>query len=421
MKRRASLGLVVMVFSGMFITACAAPSASRDTEARLQNLENKVASYADLRPRVDALEEATRAKGILEPALSTENLPPLPQTEAAAGPHSSFAVSSVPGQKEVTPPPIPLPPLTTANSVTKQTAPVPQATTQKEAAPAPVVKQSAPPEGAAAQAQVQAPKQDTPPQTAGQTTGQTTGQAAGQPAPRAEAAKEPPSPFTARQDTPPDQNAASPFTTKSTPPVVNTQERQAQATPQPPITQADAGANAQKQTQPQAQNQAQTQTPPQAQAQTQAQAAPSPQPQAQPQTQPQVQAQKPTPPPGKSDKSVYESALALYEAGKPAASRQAMSAFLESYPSSAYVPNALYWIGESHYSQSQWDQAILSFKDVVARFPKHAKAADALLKLGMCYEKLKDKDNARFHYEALIEDFPASRAAGLAKPKLSAL
>ena len=98
-----------------------------------------------------------------------------------------------------------------------------------------------------------------------------------------------------------------------------------------------------------------------------------------------------------------------------------MAAFLESYPSSAYAPNALYWIGESHYSQSQWDQAILSFKDVVARFPKHAKAADALLKLGMCYEKLKDKDNARFHYEALLEDFPGSRAAGLAKPKLAAL
>ena len=98
-----------------------------------------------------------------------------------------------------------------------------------------------------------------------------------------------------------------------------------------------------------------------------------------------------------------------------------MTAFLENYPSSAYAPNALYWIGESHYSQAQWDQAILSFKDVVARFPKHAKAADALLKLGMCYEKLKDKDNARFHYEALLEDFPASRAAGLAKPKLSAL
>ncbi len=400
MKRRASLGLVAMVFSGMFITACAAPSASRDTEARLQNLENKVASYADLRPRVDALEEAARAKGILEPALSTENLPPLPQTEAAAGPHSSFAVSSVPGQKEVTPPPIPLPPLTTSDSATKQTAPVAQATTQREAAPAPVVKQSAPPKEAA----VQAPRQDAPPQTAGQTT------------PRVEATKEPPSPFTARQDSPPAESAASPFTAKATPPpVVNAQERQAQATPQPPITQAEAGANAQKQAQPQAQ----TQTPPQTQAQTQAQTAPSPQPQAQ--TQPQVQAQKPTPPPGKSDKSAYESALALYEAGKPAASRQAMGAFLESYPSSAYVPNALYWIGESHYSQSQWDQAILSFKDVVARFPKHAKAADALLKLGMCYEKLKDKDNARFHYEALIEDFPASRAAGLAKPKLAGL
>ena len=111
----------------------------------------------------------------------------------------------------------------------------------------------------------------------------------------------------------------------------------------------------------------------------------------------------------------------MQEAGKYAESRKAMTAFMEAYPKSAYVPNALYWIGESHYSQSQWDQAILSFKDVAARFPKHAKAADALLKLGMSYEQLKDKDNARFHYEALIEDFPGSRAAGLAKSKLDKL
>ena len=379
MKRRALLVLVVFVFSGICLSGCAVQPASRDTEARLQNLENKVASYSGLQARVDALEEAARAKGILEPALSTENLPPLPESEAAARPHSDFAVSSVPGQKEVTTPPVPLPPLTTADSVAKQPAPVAQAAPQKETAPAPapVVKQSAPPKEAASPA----PKEAAPPQTAAESF----------------AAKETPSPFTtAKQENPPKESDASPFSANSTPPppVVNAQERQNQ-TPQPPIAQAEAGAAPRTQ--------------------------PAPQPPVQTQAQPQAQAQKSTPPQGKSDKSVYESALALYESGKPAESRKAMAAFLESYPSSSYAPNALYWIGESHYSQAQWDQAILSFKDVVARFPKHAKAADALLKLGMCYEKLKDKDNARFHYEALLEDFPGSRAAGLAKPKLAAL
>lgn len=374
MKRRALLVLVIFVFSGIWFTGCAAPPASRDTEARLQNLENKVASYSGLQARVSALEEAARAKGILEPALSTENLPPLPESEATVRGHSDFVVSSVPGQKEVTAPPVPLPPLTTADSVARQTAPVPQTAPQKE----------------------------TPPQ-----------QAAAQSA----APKETPSPFTAaKQENPPAESSASPFSAKPTPqpPVVNAQERQPQTTPQPPVTQAQTGAAPQAQATPQPQ--AQTQAPVQNQAPQQAQAAPP-----QPQAQPQAQAQKTTPPQGKSDKSVYESALALYDAGKPAESRKAMAAFLESHPSSVYAPNALYWIGESHYSQSQWDQAILSFKDVAARFPKHAKAADALLKLGMCYEKLKDKDNARFHYEALLEDFPGSRAAALAKPKLAAL
>ncbi len=394
MKRRAMFGLVILALSGICFTGCAAPRASGDTESRLQNLENKVASYSDLRARVDALEQAARAKGILEPALTTENLPPLPeQPQAAQGPHSDFAVSSVPGQKEVTSPPIASSGLAAnTNAAANGSAGAAMAQPAPETkTPVPVAaKQSA--EAAPAPAPV-SDKQTTPPPD-------TT------------------SPFTAKQGTPPQtapvaaaqtaqaQDATSPFTTKSNPPpVVKTQERQAQGTPPLPQLDSQPEGQAQKQAQvqqaPVQQPQAKAATPPQKQT------APTPAP-----------APKPTP---KTDKGAYEAALAMQEAGKYAESRKAMTAFMEAYPKSAYVPNALYWIGESHYSQSQWDQAILSFKDVAARFPKHAKAADALLKLGMSYEQLKDKDNARFHYEALIEDFPGSRAAGLAKSKLDKL
>ena len=52
MKRRAIFSLVVFVFSGICLTGCAAPRSPGDTEARLQNLENKVASYSGLSARV---------------------------------------------------------------------------------------------------------------------------------------------------------------------------------------------------------------------------------------------------------------------------------------------------------------------------------------------------------------------------------
>ena len=342
MTGRYFLSLVAVVFGGMCLAGCAVPKTSHDTEARLQNLENKVASYSGLEVRVENLEKAARAKGILEPALSTENLPPLPEAKTENPRHSDYVVSAMPGQKEVTPPPAPK-----QSSIAPRPAPL---------APTPA---PAPPVNAVAQAEQPKAQVSSPPQSekAGETRLFT----------------EPKSP---------------------PPPVVNVRENAPQGAQQPPQAQA-----ALPKEQP-----APTPQPPVAEK-------PAPKPEAKP-------APKPAP---KTEKGAYEAALALQEAGKNAESRKAMAAFLESYPSSVYVPNALYWIGESYYSQLQWEQAILSFKDVASRFPKHAKAADALLKLGMCYEKLKDKDNARFHYEALIEDFPGSRAAGLAKTRLAAL
>ena len=384
MKRRAIFSLVVFVFSGIWLTGCAAPRSPGDTEARLQNLENKVASYSGLSARVDALEKAAREKGLLEPALSTENLPPPEYPVVEQNPHSDFVVSAVPGQKEVTTAPAPQQ-VTAGASVTGR--PTPETKTPAPAptpTPAPpVIKENSEPAPAPPAAKQEAPPAETS------------------------------SPFTAKQAAPP-QDTPSPFSAQAKPPTVEAKERQAQTT-EPPLPQLD---NTPK-TQAQAQSAAQAQPKPEAAPQTTAQNQPPPAPTPAPTPAP---APKPTPKPAPTtEKGTYEAALALYESGKYADSRKAMAGFLETYPASAYVPNALYWIGESHYSQSRWDQAILSFKDVVARFPKHAKAADALLKLGMSYEQLKDKDNARFHYEALIEDFPASRAAGLAKQKLAKL
>ncbi len=392
MKRRLTFSLVVFGLSGICLAGCAAPQSPGGTEARLQNLENKVASYSELSARVAALEQAVRAKGIMEPALGTESLPPLPgQPEDAQRPHSDFVVSSVPGQKEVTSPPTATPPATAGGAAAGRSEPESKGPTPRTTPPAPAPTPLAPKQEATAPAPF-AGKQETPPTATI-------------------------SPFTAKQSTPPQetatqaasgesqpQDAASPFSAKADKPLAKAG--------QPPLPQLDGPPKVETQAQPaplRAQNKPETAT--QATAQQQIAPAPAPAPTPAP-------APKPAP---KTEKGAYESALALYESGKNAESRKAMAAFMQTYPGSIYAPNALYWIGESHYSQSQWDQAILSFKDVVARFPKHAKAADALLKLGMSYEQLKDKDNARFHYEALLEDFPASRAAGLARQKLAKL
>lgn len=125
--------------------------------------------------------------------------------------------------------------------------------------------------------------------------------------------------------------------------------------------------------------------------------------------------------PAKGEQGEYARALAAFEAGKSQEAQALFTAFLDAYPSSGLAPNAGYWLGECEYSLKHYDKAILAFKNVVGKYPKHPKAAASMLKAGYAYERLGDKENARFYLSALVEDFPKSEPAGLARKKLAAL
>jgi tol-pal system protein YbgF len=130
---------------------------------------------------------------------------------------------------------------------------------------------------------------------------------------------------------------------------------------------------------------------------------------------------KPEPKPAPAGQAQYKKALSLLQNGKPDQARSAFNGFMEDHPDSSLVPNAMYWLGETYYSQKDYAQAILSFKDVPRRFPDHPKAAAAVLKTAMSYQKLGDKNNAVFYYRALLDDYPDSRPAELARSKLAEL
>lgn len=121
-------------------------------------------------------------------------------------------------------------------------------------------------------------------------------------------------------------------------------------------------------------------------------------------------------------KSLYEQGMNLVRTEQnPEEGRRLLSEFLEIDPQSALVPNALYWIGESHFQQKNYAQAILSFKDVTRRFQKHHKSAASLLKIGMSYLAMGEKDNATLYLRALLKEFPKSEPAPAARKKLAEL
>jgi tol-pal system protein YbgF len=123
-------------------------------------------------------------------------------------------------------------------------------------------------------------------------------------------------------------------------------------------------------------------------------------------------------PPDRAARAAYDAALALYYKGQYTQSEEAFDDFLERHPGTRLTPNALYWQGECFYSQGKFDTAIMSFKDVAGKFPKHDKAAASLLKAGYAYAELNDMENARFYWRILLDDFPGSTPAKLARRRL---
>ncbi len=122
-----------------------------------------------------------------------------------------------------------------------------------------------------------------------------------------------------------------------------------------------------------------------------------------------------------SAKKLYNEALHLLNGNKPAAARKVLYRFIKKYPQDPLLPNAYYWLGESYYDEETFVEAILAFKDVPDRFPKHAKAPDALFKIVCCYMSLHDRQNAKFYLEVLQKKYPRTKAARMAKKRFARL
>ena len=92
----------------------------------------------------------------------------------------------------------------------------------------------------------------------------------------------------------------------------------------------------------------------------------------------------------------------------------AISAFKQhviDYPTSPYIPNAYYWIGEIYLLQGQDELARQAFMLVVDQYSTHGKAQDASFKLGKIYYQLGEKERARAFLET------AAKGAGGAANK----
>lgn len=114
----------------------------------------------------------------------------------------------------------------------------------------------------------------------------------------------------------------------------------------------------------------------------------------------------------------YKNAYETYQKGDYKTSREKFQRYLEAFPNSKYSENSQYWIGESYYKEKNYERAIVAYDDVVKKYPDGSKAPAALLKQGMAFSELGDKKNAGIIFKKVVERYPKSEQAGMAKKKL---
>ncbi|HIJ94131.1 MAG TPA: tol-pal system protein YbgF [Desulfuromonadales bacterium] len=116
--------------------------------------------------------------------------------------------------------------------------------------------------------------------------------------------------------------------------------------------------------------------------------------------------------------ALYMKGLETYKAGDMPAARDQFTKFVEQNPRHDLAANAHYWIGETHYSEKNYESAILAYQEVIKNYPGKEKVAAAMLKQAMSFRAIKDVKSTKYVLKKLVEVFPKSEEAKRAKDLL---
>jgi tol-pal system protein YbgF len=131
----------------------------------------------------------------------------------------------------------------------------------------------------------------------------------------------------------------------------------------------------------------------------------------------------------------YQAAYLDLSRGRYVLAASAFREFIRRFPDSPLADSAQYGIGEAYFSLAQasasqrepdkaagqWAQAVQEFRKVSLNYPRGSKVPTALYKEALALTELRQTEAAQARLRYLVDHFPQSAEAPLAKEKLAAL
>ena len=118
---------------------------------------------------------------------------------------------------------------------------------------------------------------------------------------------------------------------------------------------------------------------------------------------------------------LYKDAYETFQKGNLEESRRKFEAFLKQYPNTELSDNAQFWIGETYYLKKDFEKAILEYEKAIVKYPEGDKIPAALFKQALAFLELGDKTNARNLLRRVMERYPNSEQAEMAKKRLEVI
>ncbi len=115
---------------------------------------------------------------------------------------------------------------------------------------------------------------------------------------------------------------------------------------------------------------------------------------------------------------MYNMAATNLNRGNISTARLAFQDFLRQYPNDELAPDAHYFLADIMVREERYEEAIQAFLEIRSLFPESARVPRALYRVGTTYIALDQLEDARVYLERVVNTWPDSDAAALARERL---
>lgn len=121
---------------------------------------------------------------------------------------------------------------------------------------------------------------------------------------------------------------------------------------------------------------------------------------------------------GGSSDELWNAAQAQYQRQSFNSASAAFQQFIEEYPADPRVPDAHFFLADVLVQQDRPEDALTAFQEVQQLFPTHERVPDALFRIANLQIALDDEAAARLTLERIVNTYPGSSMAMLARDML---